>query len=210
MAASTTNTYNDSVFINCPFDEGYTEKLHAILFTIIRCGFSPKCALEETDGSNNRLDNIIKLIKKCRYSIHDLSRIELTEDYFPRFNMPFELGLFMGIKSMSNVKRKQALILEKTKYEYQKFISDLSGIDTQAHNDKIELIIKVIRNWLNSCSKRENIPTAQKIEKEFKQFYYYDLPVLKEKESMDDDLSFYDYVYIAGLFARKNSELSLN
>ncbi|HTI92179.1 MAG TPA: hypothetical protein VL727_16410 [Puia sp.] len=33
--------YNDSVFINCPFDDEYVPILRAIIYTVYRCGFSP-------------------------------------------------------------------------------------------------------------------------------------------------------------------------
>jgi hypothetical protein len=39
--------YNDNVFINCPFDVDYTPNLHAIVFTVYRCGFVPLSALSE-------------------------------------------------------------------------------------------------------------------------------------------------------------------
>ncbi|MES1250158.1 MAG: hypothetical protein ABUL46_05705 [Chitinophaga rupis] len=82
--------YNDSVFINCPFDDEYVPIFRAIVYTIYRCGFFPKTAMDEEDGLDNRLNKIIRKIKDCRYGIHDLSRIELNAADFPRFNMPFE------------------------------------------------------------------------------------------------------------------------
>jgi hypothetical protein len=90
--------YNDFVFINCPFDEEYMPLLHALVYSICRCGFVPQCALGEDDGSDGRLDKIIRCIKNCRYGIHDISRIETNTHNLPRFNMPFELGVFFGAK----------------------------------------------------------------------------------------------------------------
>ena len=48
--------YNNSVFINCPFDKDYMLLFHAIIFTVYRCGFLPVCALAEDDASDTRLD----------------------------------------------------------------------------------------------------------------------------------------------------------
>ncbi len=31
--------YDRNVFINCPFDDAYTEILNAFLFTVHKCGF---------------------------------------------------------------------------------------------------------------------------------------------------------------------------
>lgn len=97
MAASGNNGYNDSVFINCPFDDEYMPLLQSVVFSVYRCGFLPVCALADEDGSDSRLDKIVRYIEGCRYSIHDISRTELTNN-FPRFNMPFELGIFFGAK----------------------------------------------------------------------------------------------------------------
>lgn len=94
--------YNYSVFINCPFDDQYVPILRAIVYTVYRCGFLAKTALDEDDGSDNRLSKIIRKIRDSRYGIHDLSRIELNAADYPRFNMPFELGIFFGAKDMGN------------------------------------------------------------------------------------------------------------
>ena len=43
------------------------------------------------------MGKIYGLIEECRYGIHDLSRTKLDEiNALPRFNMPIELGLFLG------------------------------------------------------------------------------------------------------------------
>lgn len=88
--------YENSVFINCPFDETYTPILRAIIFAVYRCGFVPRSALEADNGLQNRLHKIQSVIAGCHYGIHDISRTELNENGLPRFNMPFELGLFFG------------------------------------------------------------------------------------------------------------------
>ena len=65
-----------AVFINCPFTPDYRAHFRAIIFTIIRSGFTPRCALETDDGSENRFDKICKIIGECRYGIHDISKTE--------------------------------------------------------------------------------------------------------------------------------------
>jgi len=59
--------YNDNVFINCPFDVDYTKNLHAVVFTVYRCGFVPLSALSEDNGLDNRLSKIENLIANSRY-----------------------------------------------------------------------------------------------------------------------------------------------
>ena len=100
----------DLVFINCPFDENYSELLRAIVFTVYKCKLFPVTALTEDNALENRLDKIIKLIKKCKYGIHDISRISLNQNGYPRFNMPFELGIFFEQANLEIIlKRKKSL-----------------------------------------------------------------------------------------------------
>jgi hypothetical protein len=164
--------YNDHVFINCPFDEDYAPLLQAIVFTVYRCGFVPVSALIEEDSSYNRLDKIISWIRKCRYAIHDISRIETGEKGYPRFNMPFELGIFFGAKRFGNdhQKSKVALIFERDKFSYQQYISDLNGVDIKAHNKNPLQIIRGIRNWLRSTSRRTTIPGDIILVNEYQEF----------------------------------------
>ncbi len=50
--------YNDNVFINCPFDAKYKSLFDAMVFAVHDCGFIPRCALEEDDASEVRIDKI--------------------------------------------------------------------------------------------------------------------------------------------------------
>ena len=105
----------DYVFINCPFDAEFEPLFKVILFATSDCGFNPRCALEADDGSIVRIDKLIRIIRECNYGIHDISRTELDRiSRLPRFNMPFELGLFLGAKRFGGARqrRKTCLILE--------------------------------------------------------------------------------------------------
>ncbi|MGI8635917.1 MAG: hypothetical protein ACR2KZ_10995 [Segetibacter sp.] len=93
--------YKDNVFINCPFNVDYINNLHALVFTVYRCGFVPVSALSEDNGLDNRLSKIENLIENSKYGIHDISRTELNDHGFPRFNMPFELGFSSGPKDLA-------------------------------------------------------------------------------------------------------------
>ena len=57
-------------------------------------GLAPRATVELA-GSQRRLERIVRLLRNCRYSFHDLSRVSLDRNppATPRFNMPFELGL---------------------------------------------------------------------------------------------------------------------
>lgn len=194
--------YTDSIFINCPFDKVYEPLLQCIVFTIYRCGFVPRSALEEDDSSDLRIEKIVRLIHKCKYGIHDISRTESDEiNNLPRFNMPFELGIFWGAKKFGNKinKEKIALILDKDRYRYQKFISDLNGVDIKAHENKPEQLLKAVRNWLHTASGRTTIPSYEKIKRDFYDFRNNRLPVmLVESHARLEELTFNDYcAYVA-------------
>ncbi len=167
------SNYNDQVFINCPFDAQYGNMFRACIFTILDAGFIPRCSKEVDNATQFRLDAIVGIIRDCRYGIHDLSRIELdAQSHLPRFNMPFELGVFYSAKHFggSQQKRKECLVLEKEKYRYQKFISDIAGIDITPHQNSKKKLIIAIRNWLVTASRRVSIPPAAEIDQRFRVF----------------------------------------
>lgn len=146
-------SFENSVFINCPFEPCYGDLFKAVFFTVIYCGFNPVCALDENDGGL-RIDKIKKKIEGCQYGIHDLSLIELDEaSNLPRFNMPFESGLDFGCKVFGEpkFKRKNFLIFESSQHKMQVYLSDLAGIDPRCHNRQTEMEIREIRKWLNSA-----------------------------------------------------------
>ena len=187
-------TYSDNVFINCPFDPEYESLFRATVFTIYRCGFYPRCAKEEDDGTDFRLNKILNIVSDCKYGIHDISRIELDKNGFPRFNMPFELGLYWGAKRYgdSSHKSKKAIVLEKNQYSYQKYISDLNGIDTKAHANNINTLISILRNWLNQVSRRTTIPGHLKIIADYEAFNDQLPPMLVTSGLEIENLTFND------------------
>jgi hypothetical protein len=71
--------------------------------------------------------------------------------------MPLELGLFLGAKyaGAAGQSEKQALIFDKEQYRYQRFISDLAGMDIVAHYSDPGVVIRQIRNWLANVSRRQ-------------------------------------------------------
>lgn len=194
--------YNDNVFINCPFDAEYRNNLHAIVFTVYSCSFKPISALSEDNGADNRLQKIQNLIENSRYGIHDISRTEINDKGFPRFNMPFEAGIFFGAKRFGDKdqKNKNALIFEKTRFSYQNYLSDLSGVDTKAHENSTDNIIKGIRDWLKTSSRRVTIPGHVSIIESFNNFQK-QLPATLKVMSLElDTLTFNDLCLIVEEF----------
>ena len=106
-----------SVFINCPFDRQYQPLFDAVVFCVVACGFEPRCTLELTDAGEVRIENIYRLIGQCNHSIHDISRTEVDDQPYqlPRFNMPLELGIFLGAKRFGGRSPQKALFNHGTR-----------------------------------------------------------------------------------------------
>jgi hypothetical protein len=170
---SGTPDYDRSVFINCPFDPPFQPIFQAIVFSIEDCGFLTRCALEVEDSADLRANKIIRIIKSCALGIHDISRTELNAEGLPRFNMPYELGLFIGCKEFGSGKHKNksALILDREPHRYAKYISDIAGQDIQFHGNDVPLVIKRVRNWLASNSRGNYIPGSDMILNRSKHLY---------------------------------------
>jgi hypothetical protein len=162
----------DNVFINCPLDDDYAPTFRGLIFSIYACGFRPRSAREVEDASQTRIAKLTKIIEQCRFGIHDLSRTQLDPiNHLPRFNMPLELGLFLGAKFYGGdvQQNKRALIMDVDRYRFQKFISDLAGMDINEHNGDVLIAVRVTRNWLANVSRRK-IQSADRIVQLYQNF----------------------------------------
>lgn len=148
--------FENSVFVNCPFDDEYAPLLQAVLFCIVDLGFVPRIASERAGSAELRLQKIRMLIEACRYSIHDLSRAQANRaGEFYRLNMPFELGFDYACRCYCGGGREtnQILILEEQPHRYQAALSDLAGCDIKVHRSDHQTAIRQVRNWLVSEAK---------------------------------------------------------
>jgi hypothetical protein len=75
------------------------------------------------------------------------------------------------------------LIFDTEKYRYQKFISDIAGIDIHAHGADPERAIAETRDWLANVSRRR-LPGAKKLVELYRKFLAV-LPALAEKLDLD-------------------------
>lgn len=177
----------EGVFINVPFDRRYKKLFHALVFTVHECGFVARCALEGDDGSESRLEKLYAIIRACPLGIHDLSRVTLdSANRLPRFNMPLELGMFLGAKRYGypSQRRKSCLILERDRFRYQKFCSDLSGQDIRGHNNNVVEAIAAVRNWLRAARPRLSMPGGDAIAKRYYEFRLA-FPLMCSEEQVD-------------------------
>lgn len=190
---------SDDVFINCPFDPDYAAIFRALIFTVLACSFRPRSAREIDDGAQTRISKIYALIGECRFGIHDLSRTELDAKHgLPRFNMPLELGIFLGAKEFGTKahKNKRAIILDVEAHRYQKFVSDLAGMDIHEHGGDPMKALRETRDWLANVSRRDLL-SANRIQRVYEKFLA-SLPAIAAQLDFDpDDIPYVDYERIA-------------
>jgi hypothetical protein len=147
----------NAVFLNIPYDEEFQKLYFAYIVGLSQLGFDP-CIASGIPGGERRLDRVLSLIQSCRYSIHDLSRVELSfaPPATPRFNMPLELGLTITWAKL-HPKRHTWFLWESTPRRLQKSMSDLDGTDPYIHSGTVEGILSELRN----AFVREGAPSVQ-------------------------------------------------
>jgi hypothetical protein len=172
MAAA---SYQYRVFVNVPFDASYRPLLRGMVFAIYDCGYTARSALNDTDSGKVRIAKLQELIRGCRQGIHDICRAGLDKTSgLARFNMPLELGLFLGAQAFGDrhQRKKRCLILDKAKYRYQKFCSDIAGQDIDAHGFRVERVITSVRNWLAMDAGRRGVqvPGGAEMSRRYRRF----------------------------------------
>jgi len=188
------------VFINCPFSDDYRDHFRAIVYTVVRSGFTPRCARERDDAGEVRYEKICRIINDCAFGIHDISKTEPDAGTgLPRFNMPFELGLFLGATKFGSrsTKGKVALILDREPYRYQAFLSDIAGQDVHTHGGKIGRLIEEVATWLRDHGNRSNVPGGRAIATEFERFSTALAAICATKNIEPAELTFLDYWTLA-------------
>ncbi len=204
------NEYELSVFINCPFDAAYRKLFHAIIFTVHDCGYIARSALELTDTSQVRVNKILEIISQCRIGIHDISRTELdAKSKLPRFNMPLELGMFLGAKEYGDKRQRQkiCLVLDRSKYRYQRFCSDIAGQDIATHGRSVPTAISAVRDFLRSAAPANVlIPGETKIHQRYLIFSAGLPAVCRALGQPKDKLTFRDYTAFVARWLKQHAE----
>lgn len=199
--------YRLRVFLNVPFDRQYARLLRAHVFAIESCGLEATCALAESNAGDLRLAKILRLIRECRLGIHDLSRTTLDPVHrLPRFNMPLELGLFLGSQHFGSGRQRQksSLVLDREQYRYQKFCSDLAGSDISAHGNKVEDAIRRVQHWLQSnVPGGHALPSAGTVLQDYVRFDRALRQTLRRRRTRAHELPFVEYrTLVRGWLAR--------
>ncbi|MFH1693491.1 MAG: hypothetical protein ABH890_04355 [Bacillota bacterium] len=170
--SQSTQIRNKIVFINCPYDEEYKDILHILIFLVATFGCTPTIASENKESSD-RMSKIMTLIHDSQIGIHDISRMEhTTEDPLARFNMPFELGIDYAHKYYCSEGNKKLLILQEKPFLSKRTLSDLSGLDIEAHDNKIGEVVKIVRSFFCSIFSLTNVISPSRLETEYYTGYH--------------------------------------
>ena len=137
-------TAPSDVFINVPFDGDYENTFLALIASLVGLGLNPRCVLE-VPPAIDRLRRLHSLIRRCPFSLHDLSRVQVGRTgpfRVPRFNMPFELGLAAAIALDDD--QHQWRVLECVPHRVAQSLSDISGYDATIHDGTVRGTIDAI------------------------------------------------------------------
>ncbi len=192
-------SYERSVFVNFPYDETYARLSNAIIFAVHDCGFDVRSALEVEDSGRARVEKILDIIEQSKLGIHDISRAGLDRrTKLARFNMPLELGFFLGAKRYGSPqdREKHCLILDRDRYRYRDFCSDIAGQDIRAHGGDPRNAIRAVRDWLSNHRSDALLPGGAVIFQRYEVFRL-QLPQQARNLRLDHrELTFRDYVHL--------------
>jgi hypothetical protein len=157
-SASVTPSY---AFLNIPYDDRFEELFLAYIAGISAYDLVPRATLEIPRRSR-RLDRIFELIRSCRSSFHDLSRVELDlrRPPTPRFiNMPFELGMVVAWDKLHPGEHVW-FVFEAKERRLLKSLSDLAGTDAYVHGGRPK---GLFRELSNALVRSEHPPTVEEM-----------------------------------------------
>jgi hypothetical protein len=157
------------VFLNIPYDAKFEDLFLAYITGIVALGFVPRATLE-IPGGDRRLEKIFDLIGECRYSIHDLSRVQLDRrpPRVPRFNMPFELGLTVARHWKAKSDRHVWFVCESMEHRLLKSLSDLNGTDPCVHGGTAPGVLRELLNMFKVPGPKPSLSAMLKGYKELR------------------------------------------
>jgi hypothetical protein len=147
----------ESAFLNVPYDRHYENLYLAFIAGLCAFGLRPRATIE-IPGGKRRLERIIELIRECRYSFHDLSRVQPDRNppVTPRFNMPFELGLAVDWALGAGSQHKW-FVFESRQHRLEKSLSDLNGTDPYIHDGTVQGVLRGLMNALTRTTHRPEL-----------------------------------------------------
>lgn len=146
-----------AVFLNLPYDQRFKHLYLAYIVGVSALGLVPFATLGIP--GDRRMDRIFSLMESCKYSIHDLSRVEVdaSPPRTPRFNMPLELGLAIALQRLGSQSHNW-FIFESLLRRAEKSCSDISGTDVYIHQAEVEGVFRQLRNALVRPNNQPTVP----------------------------------------------------
>ena len=153
----------DACFLNIPYDKQFENLYLAYIVGLTALDFVPRATLGVPRDAR-RLERIFNLIQTCRYSVHDISRIQLDRraPRSPRFNMPLELGLAVAWASL-NPTHHSWVGCDAVPHRPVKSISDLNGTDFHIHGGTIAGVFNALCNAFVTRSRRPTVPQMMRV-----------------------------------------------
>lgn len=152
---------SDKAFLNIPYDEQFEPLYLAFIAGLSGFGLIPQAVLQIPE-SERRLVRIFSLIRRCKISFHDLSRVklDLKPPRTPGFNMPFELGLVVAWQTLVEPSHRW-YVFEAEAHRLQKSLSDLNGTDPKIHHCQP---LEVLQELTNTLIRSRHRPTVIELE----------------------------------------------
>jgi hypothetical protein len=120
--------------------------------------------------------------------------------------MPLELGFFLGAKRYGSTidRQKRCLVLDRERYRYRNFCSDIAGQDNRAHNDQPREAVRAVRDWLSTHRRAIQMPGGKAIFERYQRFRA-QLDIQAADLHLDPkELTFGDYTNLVVGWLRKN------
>lgn len=201
-ARKRTRSPNRRAFLNVPYDPDYEPLYLAFLAGLCGLGLTPQATLQ-LPGSQRRLRRILGLIRRCRYSFHDLCRVELDPNppQTPRFNMPFELGLAVAWEAAAPSSHRW-FVFEAVPHRLQKSLSDLGGTDVYIHEYKPSGVLRQLANALSRSTRQPTVKELERIYEDLCEFAR-SLKGDLRTDSLFEARAFNELVFAAQAIARR-------
>ena len=136
------------VFINLPFDSGYERLFLAMIAGLVSLGLNPRSVVQ-IPASSDRLRRLVEIIQECPFSIHDLSRVQLSGTgtfRVPRFNMAFEMGLAAAVSMTAPGITRQWRVIEAVRHRVGHSCSDVDGYNAEIHGGTVRGMFEALSN----------------------------------------------------------------
>jgi hypothetical protein len=191
-----------AVFLNIPYDPQFSDLCLAYIAGTACFGLAARATLEIPGGAR-RLDRIVELIGGCKFSIHDLSRVQLdlNQPRTPRFNMPFELGLTVAWQRLRN-REHTWFVFETRQFRVSKSLSDLSGTDIYIHGGTIHGVFRQLCNAFVNEKRQPSVAEMMSVYRYIKSELATILKASRATSVFDGARPFRDICLAAGLKAK--------